>query len=711
MIKTIKTMSKQEKERYTVPRKVQDVIPVRRIWPDGIFLVGNKFSKTYKFSDINYLVASREDKESMFLTYSELLNSLDSGAVTKITINNRRMNQANFETSILMPMQGDFRDEYRGEYNQMLLDKATGANGITQEKYITISVVKKDIEEARAYFSRVGADLISHFAALGSKCVELDATERLRILHDFYRQGEESEFVFNAREMMKRGHSFKDYICPDGIEKNSDYLKLGDKFCRVLFLKDYASYIKDNMVTELTDFNRNLMFSIDIVPVPTDEAVREVENRLLGVETNITNWQRRQNANNNFSAVVPYDMELQRKESKEFLDDLTTRDQRMMFAVMTLAITADTKEQLDSDTEAVLSVARKHMCQLAVLKFQQLDGLNTALPIGARKINAFRTLTTESLAVFIPFKVQEIQDKGGIYFGENAISHNLIMCNKANLLNQSAFLLGVPGAGKSFSAKELIAFLMLHPDYADDDILICDPEGEFGALVKTLGRERATVAHLVAGGKDRLNAMYMVEGYGENNPIVEKSQFVMSLIEQIDKRGVGPQHKSIIDRCTALVYPEAEKAGRAATLCDLRQKLLEQPEDKAKEIALSLELYTTGSLDIFGRESTVDLSKPYVVFDIHGLGEQLKPAGSLVITDTILNRVTLNWKRGKRTHVFIDEFHVMFENEQSGIFFNSAWRQFRKRGAYPTAITQNVEYLWIPSRPAPCSPTRSLLSC
>ena len=447
----------------------------------------------------------------------------------------------------------------------------------------------------------MGADLISHFAALGSKCVELDATERLRILHDFYRQGEESEFVFNAREMMKRGHSFKDYICPDGIEKKSDYLKLGGKFCRVLFLKDYASYIKDNMVTELTDFNRNLMFSIDIVPVPTDEAVREVENRLLGVETNITNWQRRQNANNNFSAVVPYDMELQRKESKEFLDDLTTRDQRMMFAVMTLAITADTKEQLDSDTEAVLSVARKHMCQLAVLKFQQLDGLNTALPIGVRKINAFRTLTTESLAVFIPFKVQEIQDKGGIYFGENAISHNLIMCNKANLLNQSAFLLGVPGAGKSFSAKELIAFLMLHPDYANDDILICDPEGEFGALVKALGREKATVAHLVAGGKDRLNAMYMVEGYGEQNPIVEKSQFVMSLIEQIDKRGVGPQHKSIIDRCTALVYPEAENAGRVATLCDLRQKLLEQPEDKAREIALSLELYTTGSLDIFGR--------------------------------------------------------------------------------------------------------------
>ncbi len=691
MIKTIKTMAKQEKERYNVPRKVQDVIPVRRIWPDGIFLVGPKFTKTYKFSDINYLVASREDKESMFLTYSELLNSLDSGAVTKITVNNRRMNKANFEQSILMPMQGDFRDEYRREYNQMLLDKATGANGITQEKYITISVVKKDIEEARAYFARVGADLVSHFAALGSKCVELDATERLRILHDFYRQGEEAEFRFNAREMMKHGHDFRDYICPDGIEKNSDYLKLGEKYCRVLFLKDYASYIKDNMVTELTDFNRNMMLSIDVVPVPTDEAVREVENRLLGVETNITNWQRRQNANNNFSAVVPYDMELQRKESKEFLDDLTTRDQRMMFAVITLAITADTKEQLDSDTEAVLSVARKHMCQLAILKFQQLDGLNTALPIGARKINAFRTLTTESLAVFIPFKVQEIQDKGGIYFGENAISHNLILCNKANLLNQSAFLLGVPGAGKSFSAKELIAFLMLHPDYANDDILICDPENEFGALCQALGRDMASVIHMAAGGKDRLNAMYMVEGYGEQNPIVEKSQFIMSLIEQIDKTGVGPQHKSIIDRCTALVYQDAARTGSIATLCDLREKLLEQPEEKAKDIALSLELFTTGSLDIFGRESTVDLDKRVVVFDIRGLGQQLKPTGLLGITDTILNRVTLNWKRGKRTHVFLDEFHVVFENEQSGVFFNSAWRQFRKRGAYPTAITQNVE--------------------
>ena len=474
----------------------------------------------------------------------------------------------------------------------------------------------------RPYFARIGADLISHFNALGSKCAELSATERLRILHDFYRYGEESSFTFNAKKMAKWGHDFKDYICPDAIEKNSDYLKLGDKYCRVIFLKDYASYIKDSMVSELTDINRNMMLSIDIIPVPTDEAVREIESRLLGVETNITNWQRRQNSNNNFSAVVPYDMELQRKESKEFLDDLTTRDQRMLFAVITMVHMADTKEQLDSDTDAILSTARKHMCQMAALKYQQLDGLNTVLPIGTRRINTFRTLTTESLAVFMPFKVQEIMDKGGIYFGENAISHNLIMCNKANLLNQSSFLLGVPGSGKSFSAKEMITFLTLN---TDDDILICDPEGEYAPLIEAMG-DMGSVIHVSAGGKDRLNAMYMVDGYDENNPIVVKSQFIMSLIEQIDNNGVGPQQKSIIDRCTAAVYQEAAETGAIPTLSTLREKLLEQPELEARQIALSLELYTTGSLDIFGHKSTVNLNKRIIVFDIHGLGAQLMPS-------------------------------------------------------------------------------------
>ena len=693
MLKSILTILKQDKEKFTVPRSVRDLIPARRIWPDGIFQVGpNKFSKTWKFSDINYQVASEDDKENMFLLYSDILNSFDSAATTKITVNNHRLNKKDFENSILMPLKDDKLDVYRKEYNEMLLEKATGANGIAQEKYITVSINKRSVEDARTYFARAGADLQIRFAALGSRLEDLDALHKLRLLHDFYRQGDETTFEFDMAKRSRLGHDFRDYICPDTIERGSNYIKLGEKYVRVMFLKDYGNYISDDTIAELTDMNRNMMLSIDVLSVPTDEAIREVENKLLGVETNITNWQRKQNQNNNFSAVIPYDMELQRNKTKEFLADLTTRDQRMMLCLITLAISSDSKEQLDLDTESIQAVAKGRHCQMAVLKWQQSDGLNTVLPFGVRKIDCFRTLNTESLAVFLPFKTQEIMDQGGIYYGENAISHNLIMCNKENLLNQSSFLLGVPGSGKSFSAKELITFLMLN---TDDDILICDPEGEYAPLVEAMGPEIGSVVRVSAGGKDRLNAMYMVDGYGENDPIVVKSQFIMSLVEQIDKKGVGPQQKSIIDRCAAAVYRDANKSKQAytPTLCTFREKLLEQPEPEAKQIALSLELFTTGSLDIFGHESNVDMDKRVVVFDIHGLGSQLKPTGLLVITDTMLNRVTLNWKKGKRTHVFIDEFHVVFENEFSAQFFNSAWRQFRKRNACPTAITQNVEYL------------------
>ena len=692
MIKSIKAILAQDKEKFKVPKKVQDLIPIKNIWPDGIFKVGNKFSKSFRFSDINYLVASREDKESMFLTYSELLNSLDSGATTKITINNHRLNRSDFEESILMPMKQDGLDEYRKEYNDMLLDKATGANGITQEKYITITVAKKDIEEARAYFARIGADLTAHFANLGSKCVPLNAVERLRILHDFYRPGDEAAFSFDMNRKARLGHDFRDYICPDSIERTADHIKLGEKYARVLFLKDYASYIKDSMFSELTELNRNLMLSIDVIPIPTDEAVREVERLLLGVETNITGWQRRQNQNNNFSAVVPYDMELQRKESKEFLDDLTTRDQRMMFAVVTMVITADTKEQLDLDTETVLSTARKHMCQMATLKYQQTDGLNTVLPIGTRKINAFRTLTTESLAVLMPFKVQEIMDKGGIYFGENAISHNLIMCNKANLLNQSAFLLGVPGSGKSFSAKELITFLILN---TNDDILICDPEGEYAPLIEAMG-DLGSVIRVSAGGRDRLNAMYMVDGYGENNPIVVKSEFIMSLIEQIDKKGVGPQHKSIIDRCTAQVYHDYIRGGyqgETPTLQDFHAELLRQPEGEARDVALAIELFTEGSLNTFAKPTNVDTSARILCYDIRDLGKQLLPVGMLVVLDSIFNRIIRNRSLGRNTWVYIDEIYLLFQHEYSANFLFTLWKRVRKYRACATGISQNVEDL------------------
>ena len=693
-MKTLKNLFKQDKEKYKVPKGVQDTIPISKVWEDGIFLSGkNKYSKSFAFTDINYTVASRQDKEGMFLEYSELLNSLDCGATSKITISNRRINKVDFEKRVLIPKEDDDLNRYREEYNKMLLEKATGANGIVQEKYLTISVNKKNIEEARNYFSRISADLIGKFGALGSKCVELDSIDRLRIAHDFYRVGDENAFCFELKDSMKKGHSYKDYICPDTMEFENDYFKMGNRYGRVIFLKDYASYIKDSMVAELTELNRNMMLSIDIVPIPMDEAVREVENRRLGVETNITNWQRKQNANNNFSAVIPYDMEQQRIESKEFLDDLTTRDQRMFLSVLTMVHTADTKEQLDNDTESLLSTGRKHLCQFAVLKFQQMDGLNTVMPFGVRKIDVLRTLTTESLAVFIPFRVQEINHTNGIYYGQNTISKNMIIADRKQLLNGNSFILGVSGSGKSFTAKNEIVSIILRDPNAD--VIIIDPEREYPALTNALNGE---VVKISATSKNHINAMAINSEYGDGaNPVILKSEFLLSLCEQlIGGNNLGPKQKSIIDRCTASVYRNYQQAnykGNPPTLQDFRKELLKQEEPEAKEIALAIELFTDGSLNTFAKQTNVNTDNRLVCYDILDLGKQLLPIGMLVVLDSILNRITTNRKNGRNTYIFIDEIYLLFQHEYSANFLFTLWKRVRKYGAYCTGLTQNVEDL------------------
>lgn len=693
MIKTLQNTLKQDKEHLSVPKSVQDTIPIRRLWPDGLFQFGGKFSKTVRFSDINYAIASKEDKTSMFLGYSELLNALDTGSTTKITINNKRLNRRNFEQEILIPPQGDHLDGGRSEYNAMLLDKVTdSSNSMVQERYVTVSAHKKTPEEARTFFDRVMNDVTTRLNHLDSHCEELDAVERLRVLHDFYRVGEESRFHIDLRECMKTGRSFKDAICPDSMEFRKDHFILGDKYGRAMFLKEYASYIKDSMINELTSLNRTMMLSIDVIPVPTDEAVREMQNRLLGVETNVTNWQRRQNSNNNFSAVVPYDLEQQRKETREMLDDLTTRDQRMMFAVVTLVHLADSKEELDSDTETLQSIARKHLCQLTTLNWQQDAGLVTALPLGLRRIDALRTLTTEALAVLMPFKAQEIRDRGGIYYGQNVISKNLIIADRKQLLNGNGFVLGVSGSGKSFTAKREITALALS---TQDDILIIDPESEYRPLVEGLGGQ---VVEISATSSNHINAMDMEQGYGEGeNPVVLKSEFLLSLCEQSVGAGkLSAKEKSIIDRCTAQCYHDYVRdgcRGQAPTLQDFHAELLRQPEAEARDVALALELFTEGSLNTFAKSTNVDMSSRIACYDIRKLGKQLLSMGMLVILDSFLNRITRNRRLGRNTWIYIDEIYLLFQHEYSANFLFTLWKRVRKYGACCTGLTQNVDDL------------------
>lgn len=690
MIKSLLAANKSEKDRFVIPRSVQQSIPIRCVYSDGIWHTGRKHSRTWRFADINYAAASEEERRSIFLSYCAVLNSLPTDAAAKITIINRRINPVDFQRQILMKERGDELDRYRRESNQILTRRAAESNNLVQEKYITLSIPQRKIEETRTYFRRVDANLSKGFGRLDSGAKPLTTHDRLRILHDFFRPGEEQYFTFDQTAAIRRGLDFRDLICPDGLAFKAGHFEMGDKVGRVLFLKDYASYIKDEMIADLSDFPRNLMLSIDILPIPTDEAVREVQSRILGIETDITRWQQRQNDKNNFTASIPYELEQLRGETKEFLSDLTERDQRMIFAVVTLVHIADSLEQLDADTEALLSIGREHLCQFSTLRYQQEDGLNTVLPYGLRRVKALRTLTTESAAVLMPFRVQEIQDPGGLPYGVNAISKNLLICERKRLISPHAFYLGVSGSGKSVAMKSTIENVALA---TNDDIIIIDAEREYGPITRSLG---GTVVEISPSSPHHINPMEVADGYGDGeNPIAMKSELITSILEQ--QMGVGRvngSHKSIIDRCTANVYQNyfhSRSKAPMPLLTDWRNEVLKQVDPEAREIALAAELITEGSLNVFAHPGNVDMNSRIITLDLYEMGEQLRPTALVVTLEAIQNRVMENRKRGKYTWVFLDEVYLYFKYHYSGEFLYRAWKRFRKYAGIMTAATQNVE--------------------
>lgn len=690
MIKSLVAANRSEKEKFRIPKSVQQSIPIRRIYTDGIWQVGNKHSKTWRFADINYAAASEEDRRSIFLSYCGVLNSLPTDATAKITIINRRLNPVDFQRTMLMQERGDGLDCYRQESNQLLLSRAAQSNNLVQEKYITLSIAQRKIEETRAYFRRVDGNLSKSFGRLDSGAQPISNHDRLRIFHDFFRPGEEPYFTFQSTDTIRKGMDFRDLICPDGLAFHEDYFEMGGKVGRVLFLKEFASYVGDEMISSLSDFSRSLMLSIDILPIPTDEAVKEIQSRILGVESDITRWQQRQNTKNNFTATVPYELEQLRGETKEFLDDLTVRDQRMMFASVTLVHIADTLEQLDADTETLLSIGREKLCQFAVLRYQQEEGLNTVLPYGLRRIQTLRTMTTESTAVLMPFRVQEIQDPGGICFGINAISRNLLVCDRKRLISPHAFYLGVSGSGKSMAMKSTIKDVVLG---TNDDVIIIDAEREYGPLTRAL---HGSVVEISPHSTHHINPLDIGGGYeADENPVAMKSELITSILEQQMGAGrLSGSHKSIIDRCTATVYgPYLRSRGKKPLplLTDWRNEVLKQPEPEARDIALAAEIITEGSLNIFAHPSNVDMGSRVMVLDLYEMGEQLRPTALVVTLDAIQNRVMENRKRGKYTWVFIDEVYLYFKYHYSGEILYRAWKRFRKYAAALTAASQNVE--------------------
>lgn len=689
-MKVLRWMRKSEREAFKIPKKVQDVLPVKKVFKDGIFYIGNdRYSKTFKFSDINYHIASDEEKEDLMRGYWSVINSFGSGVIIKLTINNHKLDKAEFENSILIPHRDDGLDKYRDEYNQMLIDKAEQSNSIVQDKYFTVTVTKSNIDEARAFFNRIGSDLASRMSRVGSKSVPLSADERLKILHDFYREGQEQNFNISFDALDKSNCSPIDYVCPDSMEFESDHIKINGKYYRTIFLRNYGTFISDDIIPQLTSFNINLMLSVDFVPVPNDEATREVDKVLLGIQTDKANYNRKQVQNNNIGAIN-YDLEQREQEILEVKTDMRSRDQKLYFGLITMVVSADSLKELKEITETIFSkVAEGSTSQFAILRYQQLDGLNTVLPFGVKKIHTMRTLTTESLAAFIPFNAQEVQHKNGIYYGQNSISNNMIFVNRTELMNGNCLDMGVPGGGKSFFVKNDILNIILSDPMAD--VIIIDPEREYNRLVNSLNGE---VIDISATSSNHINAMDMNAEYADdNNPIATKAEFIMSLCEQLLAAPVGAKDKSIIDRCCRSVYADYitnEYRGEPPTLKDFRDELLHQPEIEAHELALAIEMFVDGSLNTFAQPTNVDTSNRLICYDILDLGEQLLPVGMLVVLDSILNRITSNRAKGRRTYIFIDEIYLLFKQKYTADFLYTLWKRVRKYGAFATGITQNV---------------------
>ena len=682
------TLHNPERDTFFVPHSVQDSIPIKRVYGDGIFEVGGKFSKSWRFFDINYKAEAYDKQVQLFMAYCAFLNALPLDAGVKITLFKRRLNQKEFGETLLLQSKNDGLDRYRREQNEAIISAAAGSNNLIQEKYITVSVVKKNVEEARIFFSRVFSDLRAGLSPLDSTLVDVNINERLRLFHDFFRPSEEQYFQFDLARTIRRGHDFRDTIAPDRLTFKDSYYQMGGKFGRVLFLRDYGSYIKDDIITTLMDEPYDMMLSIDIVPEGMNEAIKMVDKLNMAVNSDITRWQQRQNARDNFTAVMPYDLEQTRKEAKEMLNDLTERDQRVMYCLVTLTHLADSLKELDQNTESLKAQTGSN-CSFGTLYCQQEDGLNTVLPYGLRRINALRTLTTESTAVLMPFRCQEIQHKGGLYYGVNAISGNLIVCNRGELMNANGIFFGTSGTGKSMAAKQEIA---QRATSSDDTIIIIDPEREYGPLVRALGGEIILIS---ADSDNHINALDISDdGEGKKNPLGTKSDFIMSLCAQImgvDK--IDARAKSIIDRCVANVYHDYIKKyeGEPPTLKELHDELLRQEEPLAGDIALALELFTTGSLNVFAHKTNVDTDNRIICFDTHDLGENLKPIGLLVMLDAIMNRVIRNRTAKRFTHIYVDELYLFFSNPYSSEFLSMCWRRFRKYYADLTGITQNVE--------------------
>ena len=638
------------------PKYLQEVMGIGRIAENGIFEVGKGiYSRTYRFLDINYVTAGAEEQMRILKQYCKTVNAIDIYFL--ITIFNRNKNMQDFREHVLFQEKGDGFNWLRGSYNQIIEKRIVdGRQGIEQEKLLTVCVERKSYEQAKAFFATFEATLKQNFGELGSCIEELNAEERLRVLFNFYRIGEEEQFSFDFRQALKKGGDPK------------------------LFIKKYPSSFSDTFLNEITSLPVHSITTICIVPVPKELANKVLQKKYLGIENDILKQQRVRNKNNDFSSDISHIKKVQKEKIVNLMDDVRENDQNLFYTGVNFLIMAEDKKELDSVTETIKNIGNGRMCQIETHYYQQREAMNTILPVGNRQISTMRTMLTRDIAALLPFNVQELNEKSGVCYGINQVSHNLCIGNRKKLANGNGMVFGVPGSGKSYFSKSEMLQVFLG---TDDDIICIDPTLEYFDIAEALGNQ-AAIINLSTYTKNYINPLEM--------DIRDKGEFMLGLCEQCYGDNLNSRHKSIIDRCVRKLYIDIAKAREKhiPTMSEFYELLLEQPEEEAKDIALSLELFVNGSLNIFNNHTNVNVQARFIVYGTRDLGKELGAISTLVMLENISARIAENAKKGRATWLYIDEFHTVLDREYSAKFLFSLWKKVRKQGGLCTGITQNL---------------------
>ena len=681
-----------------VPATAQQTIPYLRMHPDGICQATDAlYTKTIQFQDINYQLAQNEDKTAIFDGWCDFLNYFDSSIRFQFSFLNLSASIEEFEQSILIPDQNDDFDDIREEYANMLRGQlAKGNNGLSKTKFITFGIEAENLRTAKPRLERIENDLLNSFKRLGVAADPLSGKDRLKLLHSIYHLDGQERFLFDWNWLPLSGLSTKDYIAPSSFDfSESRNFRMGKKNYSVSFLQILAPELNDRMLADFLSMDNSLVVTLHIQSINQTSAIKTIKRKITDLDRMKIEEQKKAVRSGYDMDIIPSDLATYGGEAKKLLQDLQSHNERMFLVTFLIMNTADGKQQLDNNIFQAQGIAQKYNCQLVRLDFQQESALNSSLPLGHNQIEIQRGLTTSSTAIFVPFTTQELFQREGepLYYGLNALSNNLIMVDRKALKNPNGLILGTPGSGKSFSAKREIANAFL---ITQDDITICDPEGEYYPLVERL---QGQVIKISPTSGHFINPMDINLNYSEDeSPLSLKSDFILSLCELIvgGREGLQPIEKTVIDRCVRMVYQaylNDPRPENVPILGDLHRILLEQPEKEARLIATALEIYVSGSLNVFNHRTNVNIQNRLVCFDIKELGKQLKKLGMLIVQDQVWGRVTANRAEGRSTRYYIDEFHLLLKEEQTAAYSVEIWKRFRKWGGIPTGITQNVKDL------------------